>query len=180
MKYFRKLKGEKVYLSPLSTDDYEKCAEWVNNSAISDRIGTTSNVYSIEAEKRFLEKMTSEGAYCFAIVNAENDEYLGNISLEEISSAHRTATLGVFIGEGENHNKGFGSEAINLALNYAFNCLNLNNIMLTVFSFNEPALHVYQKIGFKEFGRRHNAYFVNGKYHDVIYMEVLAADFLQD
>ena len=38
--------------------------------------------------------------------------------------------------------------------------------MLTVFSFNEPAIACYKKVGFKEIGRRREAYFKNNKRYD--------------
>ena len=52
-----------------------------------------------------------------------------------------------------------------------FKYLNLNNIDLQVFNFNENAIACYKKLGFKEYGRRHEAYYCNGKYYDEIFME---------
>lgn len=38
-------------------------------------------------------------------------------------------------------------------------------------------LDVTKKCGFKEFGRRHQAVYINGKYYDKIYMEILKDNF---
>ena len=46
--------------------------------------------------------------------------------------------------------------------------------------FNERALGCYKKCGFKEYGRRRKCRFVDGKYYDVIYMDVLAEEFTGD
>ena len=62
-------------------------------------------------------------------------------------------------------------------LDYGFNYLNMNNIMLNVKSFNERAIACYKKVGFKEFGRRRESYFLNGKYYDDIQMDILAREF---
>ena len=59
----------------------------------------------------------------------------------------------------------------------AFNFQNMHNINLCVFQFNERAINCYKKIGFKEYGRRHEAYFLDGKYYDIIEMEILEDDF---
>lgn len=64
-----------------------------------------------------------------------------------------------------------------LLLDYGFNYINLNNIDLGVFSFNTQAIRCYKKVGFKEYGTRHEAYFLNGKYYDKICMEYLRKDF---
>lgn len=73
----------------------------------------------------------------------------------------------------DNRNKGYGAEVLDLLLDYGFNYLNLNNIMLNVKSFNERAIACYKKVGFKEFGRRRESYFLNGKYYDDIQFELL-------
>lgn len=48
-----------------------------------------------------------------------------------------------------------------------------NNIMLKVFSFNENAIICYKKVGFKEFGRRRQSYFLKNKFYDEVYMDLL-------
>lgn len=76
-------------------------------------------------------------------------------------------------------NKGYGTEAIQLILDYGFNYLNLNNIKLDVLSFNERAIACYKKCGFKEYGRRRKSEFINGKYYDRISMDILKEEFTQ-
>ena len=55
------------------------------------------------------------------------------MNLDEID---KTAEMGIFIGDKNYHSCGYGSEAIKLILDYGFNYINLNNIMLKVF-FNQ-------------------------------------------
>ena len=55
--------------------------------------------------------------------------------------------------------------------------MNLNNIRLDVMEFNERAIKCYKKCGFKECGRRRKSYFLNGKYYDVIQMDILSEEF---
>ena len=89
----------------------------------------------------------------------------------------RTATLGIFIGEKEERSKGYGTEAIKLLLDFGFNYLNLHEIKLDVYEFNKRAIKCYEKIGFKEYGRRRKCKFINGKYYDSIEMDILAEEF---
>ena len=95
----------------------------------------------------------------------------------DVNPVCRTGTLGIFIGEQKERNKGYGAEALKLLLDYGFNILNLNNINLAVFSFNKNAIACYKKIGFKEYGVRHECYFLNGKCYDEILMEILRKDY---
>ncbi len=174
--HFRKIVGKKVYLSPRSIDDACKYAEWLNNYEISRFVNQHVKIISIEGEREYLAK-NDQNSYNFAIIDNDTDELIGSISLMDINSINGTAELGIFIGD-ENHlSKGYGSEAIMLLLNYGFNFLNLNNIMLKVFSFNKRAQKAYKKCGFKEFGVWKNSHFAEGKYHDEIFMNIMRDDF---
>ena len=172
MKYFRKLEGEHVYLSPMNSEDYEKYAKWLNDKNITEYLNVHNSLISLYGEKEFIEKNANQ-EFCMCIVKCENDELIGNIALKDIDYKNGYAELGIFIGELNNLGKGYGSEAINLLTNFAFNELRLHSIYLTVFDNNERAQKAYKKCGFKEFGRRHEALFKNGEYRDLIYMELI-------
>lgn len=177
MKYFKKINGEKVYLSPVNPDDYEICTKWLNNLKTTIPLGNAHLNISLAAEKEFLEKMAKSGDHHFSIIRQDDDVLLGICGLMEINHIHNHAKLGLFIGDEENRAKGFGSEAIRLLLSFGFSILNLNNIMLQVFSFNENAVRCYRNIGFRECGRRSEVYLLKGKYYDEIFMEILNRDF---
>jgi len=179
MKYFKKLVGEKIYLSPMNIDDTEVFTKWMNDFNVSDYTGRSSNLMTVEAEKEWLSSALSSSEPLFSIIKLENNELIGNCGLMKINNIRRTATLGIMIGEDENRSKGYGTESLRLLLDYGFNYLNLNNIMLEVFGFNERAIKAYKKAGFKEFGRRRGSYFLNGKYYDEIYMDILAEEFTE-
>jgi len=177
MSYYNKIDGDKIYLSPIDIDDASIYVKWLSNPNISDKLHSTKRVFNELNEKEFLNKRLLNGDYIFSIIRKSDDKLIGTISLNEIDNVDRTATIGIFIGDSDNHNKGYGSDALRAILNYGFGVLNLNNIDLKVFDFNERAINCYKKVGFKEYGRRHKAYYVNNEYHDVISMEILKDDF---
>lgn len=177
MKYFRKVEGERIYLSPMCIEDAEKYTEWFSDRSNTDGLHHTSELASVESEREWIENTYKKGTYNFAIVDSKTDELIGNCGISHMNNIDRTATVGIFIGDEENRNKGLGAEALNLLIDYGFNFLNLHNISLGVFSFNERAIACYKKVGFKEYGRRHESYFLDGKYHDSISMEILEDDF---
>ena len=179
MKYFKKLVGERIYLSPMNMEDAEIFTKWMNDFNVSDYTGRSSRLMTVEGENAWLSSALNSSEPLFSIVKLENDELIGNTGLMKIDSTRRTATLGIMIGEDENRSKGYGTEALRLLLDYGFNYLNLNNIMLEVFEFNERAINAYKKAGFKEIGRRRKAYFLNGKYYDEVYMDILAEEFTE-
>lgn len=176
MKYIKKLVGERIYLSPQNVEDYEKYAEWLNDFCVTDYTGRSYRMVSLERAKEMISTPKDECVQ-MAIVQLSNDELIGQMGLYEINSINRTATLGIFIGNDKFRNNGYGTEAIKLLLDFGFNYLNLNNINLDVIEFNERAIKCYQKCGFKEYGRRKQSKFINGKYYDTVEMEILAKEF---
>ena len=172
MRYFKKLEGEKVYLSPINLDDYETYVKWLNNPRITQFLSTNDSLITLSNEKELLEKIANE-EFTYAIVRKEDDTLLGNVGLLRIDYKDGKASLGIFIGEEDNLSKGYGSEAIKLITGFAFNELRLHNIDLTVHADNARAIKAYTKCGFVEYGRRHEALYYNGKYIDLVHMELI-------
>lgn len=176
MRYFKKLLGDRIYLSPRNSQDIEQFTEWLNDFETTDYLGRSSQLITLEGERQFLEKDSTPEA-TFVIVTINDDKMIGTVSLEKIDHINRTATLGIFIGDKYFRSKGYGTEAIKLILEYGFKYLNLKNIKLDVMEFNERALKCYKKCGFKEYGRRRQSKFVDGKYYDSIEMDILNEEF---
>ena len=173
MKYFKKIEGEKVYLSPMNLEDIEKYVKWMNDFSTTDGLGSSSKVTTFESERAWLINNMDKKEQQFAIVLKETDELIGNCGFVDINHLHQRGEVGLFIGEEENRSKGYGTEALSLLVEYGFNYLNLKNIMLKVFSFNKRAIKSYEKIGFKVFEKRTEDYYLNGKWYDEYFMEIL-------
>jgi len=176
MPYFRKIIGEKLYLSPVSSDEAEKYARWLNDLEMSLNLTTAPRIISLELEKDFLAQAQKEG-YNFAIVRREDDELIGNCGLLNTDLVQRTSELGIFIGEKKYRGQGYGTEAIRLLLDYAFNLLNLHSLYLRYRSFNLGGRKCYEKVGFREIGRRRECVLISGAYYDEVYMDILAGEF---
>jgi len=176
MPYFRKIVGERLYLSPVNLEDVETYTRWLNDLETTLNLQLATKVISMEWEKEFLANLNKEGS-SFAIVRKENDELIGNCGLLNTDLVHKTTEFGIFIGEKKHRGKGYGTEAIRLLIDFAFNLLNLHSVYLRVRSFNEAGQHCYRKVGFKEIGRRRECVLVGGQYYDEIYMDLLAGEF---
>ncbi len=116
----------------------------------------------------------------FNIIDLETNELICSVGLDGFNYVSRSAVLGVFIGEDKYRSNGYGTEAIKLLVEYGFKYLNLHSIKLTVLDVNERAYKCYIKCGFKETGRVRDAMFLNGKYHDIIHMDILENEFNGD
>lgn len=176
MSYYRKLIGERLYLSPINPEDAETYTRWLNDLETTLNLQLATKVISLGREKDLLDEMQRDG-FNFAIVLKENDELIGNCGLLNTDLVQKTSEFGIFIGEKKHRGQGYGTEAIRLLLDFAFNLLNLHSVYLRVRSFNEAGQQCYRKIGFKEIGRRRECVLVSGTYYDEIYMDILADEF---
>lgn len=172
MRYFKKLEGELVYISPMNPEDAEIFTKWLNNPDITKYLSIHNGLVSVTGERDYLEKFSKE-EFHLSIIKKDNDKIIGNIALEHLDYKNGSAEFGIFIGDDENLGKGYGSEAIKLLTSYGFQELRLHTIYLTVLDNNPRAKRAYEKCGFVECGRRHEALFRNGKYIDLIYMELI-------
>ena len=179
MRYFEKISGERLFLSPMHPDDAEFFTRWSNDPAVAVWFGRYRDVYTLPGERKYIEEAAADGRHHYSIVLREGDEHrlIGYIQLAGINHIDAKADLNVFIGEEADRGKGYGAEAIRLLLGYGFNTMHLHNIQLHAFSGNAQAIACYKKVGFKELGRRREAKFINGRYVDSIYMDILDREF---
>ncbi len=183
MSYFKKLVGDRIYLSPkgVSDEEIEKFTEWMNDFEVTDYTGRTSQIMTIPGEREYLENSAKNSDNrTFDIVDLNNDKLVGTVGLEHFNWIERSSVLGIFIGDPEYRDSGYGTEAINLLLEYGFKYLNLHSIRLDLLAINERAHKCYLKCGFKDSGRSREQIFLNGKYYDKLHMDILEQEFSGD
>jgi diamine N-acetyltransferase len=170
------LTGKKVSLGPLRREWLPHYQHWLNDFEMIKLVDRRFQPHSSEWIISWYERHASgkSDALVFTIIDNDGVQPVGNIALQDIDYRNRTAEMGIYIGEVAYRGRGFGSEATSLLINFAFRVLGLQNIMLRVYEYNEPAIRVYEKAGFREFGRRHKAQFMDGRFWDVIWMEAVA------
>lgn len=172
----RKIIGEKCYLTKIKISDAENWAIWYNDIDISM---PESNVYDVITTKNTrgtIEWYQSNNSSVFTIVDNKSEKRIGLIELE-IDLESKTGSFGIVIGEKDYWGLGYGKEATQLILDYAFNSLNINNMMLGVYALNQRAYCLYKHIGFKEIGRKREYQAIGGQRFDMIMMDMLASEF---
>src|SRR2546421_737803 len=82
---------------------------------------------------------------------------------EEVVGRSRAAVLGIWVAEAH-WSRGHGTDAVRTLCRFGFREMNLQRIGLSVYETNPGGVRVYEKVGFKEEGRRRRAEFVDGRY----------------
>ncbi|MBD2866617.1 GNAT family N-acetyltransferase [Paenibacillus oceani] len=179
MPYYKRLEGERLYLSPPDPGEAEKLAEWNNDLDFSILTGQAAEMFPLPKVRQSLQSMSAAGHH-FAIVDRAAERFVGICALTGVNEHHRYASLVISIGDPEFRHKGYGQEAVRLLLHYGFTELHLHNVELGVYEYNKAAIRCYEKCGFREIGRRRKAKLIAGRRYDIVWMDMLADDFLKE
>ncbi|WP_256837803.1 GNAT family N-acetyltransferase [Ornithinimicrobium faecis] len=109
------------------------------------------------------------------VVDNASGQVVGEVVLNEWDEGDRTCNYRTLFGPG-GRDRGLGSEATRLLIDYAFTHLPLHRIDLEVYAFNPRAQRVYEKAGFVVEGTRREAFEFDGERFDAIIMGQLRSD----
>jgi RimJ/RimL family protein N-acetyltransferase len=170
--------GEQVALGPLRRDLLPLYTRWRNDFAVQRSKDDPPLPIAEEAYATVLEAASSgPGVAWFTLYERQGPRPIGLAGLFDIDFRHRSAEFAIQIGEADARGRGYGTEATRLMLDFAFKALGLHNVLLRVFDFNYAGRRAYASAGFREIGRREQAWMMGGQLRDVIYMQCLSTWF---
>ncbi|MBC8074805.1 MAG: GNAT family N-acetyltransferase [Chloroflexales bacterium] len=168
--------GARLILRPIETTDLDAYFALLQDAESLRLTGTLAR-FSREQIARWIATIAeADDRIDLAIVLRDTNELIGEIVLNDFDDTHRCANLRVGLRTAYT-DRGYGSEALRLMIAHAFERVELHRLELEVYSFNPRALHVYTKLGFQQEGRRRDALFFEGAYHDSIGMSVLEDEY---
>jgi RimJ/RimL family protein N-acetyltransferase len=171
--------GKLVYLRPLEPQDLEgDYLAWINDPEVTHytEVGTFPSTRR-DLEEFYESTKASKSQVLLAIIDRQSHRHIGNVKLGPIHWVHRKATFGILIGDKNCWGGGIGEEATRLAVEYAFQRLNLNRVDLGVFAGHEAAVRCYEKVGFKLEGRFRQDLFSGGEFRDRLWMGLLRSEY---
>ncbi|UNX55076.1 GNAT family N-acetyltransferase [Georgenia sp. TF02-10] len=115
------------------------------------------------------------GSVGFCVETLAEGQLAGHIVVFGAGLPARAGTLAVILGPPFT-GRGLGPDAVDVMLGYAFREMGLNRVELRVWAFNTDAIRAYERCGFVVEGRRREAAFHDGRFHDEVLMGVLARE----
>jgi RimJ/RimL family protein N-acetyltransferase len=175
------LEAKRIRLRSFELSDLDEIMKHWNNMELRNFIGSADRGPAGRSdEENWIRNTWKEReerkSFTFAIASKLDNKLIGGIGLFAISRTNRSAMTGISIYNPKHWGKGYGQEAMDLMLSFAFQNLNLNRVELETFDFNKRAQKCYLKVGFKETGRKRAARFINGDYHDSVIMDILRSE----
>lgn len=131
-------------------------------------------------KKKFeeMEKEAQRDFYYFVIRTKPEDRSIGYAQIHGIEWNHGNGTLRLAIGSPDDRRKGLGSEALQMALRYAFEELNLYRLTVETVEYNTAAQRFLERHGFQCEVRRREAIYRDGRYWDALTYGILAQEWL--
>ncbi|ABX42211.1 GNAT family N-acetyltransferase [Lachnoclostridium phytofermentans] len=180
------LEGKKVLLRPFETGDWKIMIEILEDLEVKK---LTGSVTSDEEANELLDASNKEkikdwyqsrnqqtDRLDLAIVDIETGDLVGEVVYNDFNEDTYNVNIRILIGP-SGRNRGLGTEAISLFIEYGFQVLNLHKIELEVYSFNPRAEKSYNKNGFILEGIRRENFCYNGEYIDTKLYGILKSDF---
>ena len=169
--------GERLYLRPLEKSDLGVLQAWANDPELRGLTGETMPTSQAGMEESFERARAHPDRVWFVVVQKESHRVIGEAGLLRMFYAWRTTDLSIILGDKTAWGRGFGTEAINLLLDYAFGCLNFHRVSIGVVGSNARALRFYEKVGFKREGLQRDGYYYNHAYQDFVMMSLLEDEY---
>ena len=167
------LTGRNVAIGPILPEDLVRLFVWGDDPEIA-RLNEPYLPKNLDRERDFwLNPMGDPRRIFMAIRRIGRAEIVGYVQISAIEPIHRSANLGILIGRTEDRGRGFGRDAMELTIRFCRDHLNLTRLSLAVHADNDPAIALYEKLGFVTEGLCRSAQFIAGRWVDLRLMALI-------
>jgi RimJ/RimL family protein N-acetyltransferase len=170
--------GSRVYLRPEEPDDAELAALRSRQETETwfdiGRHMTSSAQYRDWIKSH--EKKDPPAWITFAVCLREDDKVIGWVALLDVDYQNRFAETGSFFGDPAYRGGGYGSEAKQLLLEYAFERLGLHVLHSWVYFPNTRSAAALRKQGYREAGQINWLYSHQGGMDNMVVFDLLAEE----
>lgn len=161
-----KIQGEKIYLRGFEMRDKDAVFAGVNEPVSAKLTGTHGDGFTMALVEKYIEMNIAGDERFTWLICLSDDTPVGEVIINEIDEDNRSANIRIGLFDPQYFGKGYGTEAMKLAVDYGFKHGNLHRIELSVYDFNPRAIHVYEKVGFTLEGTLRDSLLWDGEYTD--------------
>ena len=144
---------------------------WLNRADIRETFGLTRSL-TAAAHRQWIDGQ--QNLLIWAICDAAG-RHIGNTTLR-IDPRHRQGYFEIYLGESDCRGRGYGRQALDCVLAYAFGELDLHRVWLLTLPENVAAENLYRRAGFVLEGRQRQAILRNGRFQDQLQWSILCSE----
>ena len=157
----KEIKGKRIILREQREEDAPFFAYWFNQPQVMFQCGFEKPTDEEEVKTCINVDHKSENSVWFTITDLDGN-IIGETGLLRMFPAWHQTDLTIIIPDPKMQHKGYGTEAIRIMLDMAFNRYEMHRVSIGVVGLNTDALEFYKKIGFKQEGILYEFYFFDG------------------
>jgi RimJ/RimL family protein N-acetyltransferase len=166
----RFLAGEAVDLHTIEAEDVPFLQAHINDPRVRRHLTVRTPKNELQEETWFEEQVSDGDDVNLLVVGADGPA--GTVRVGPIDDPDGRMEIGLWIREAD-WGRGYGTEASQLLVEYAFAELRAHRIAARVFEGNEASARVWEKLGFRHEATHREAAFRHGEYVDVHWYAVL-------
>jgi len=169
------IRGKRVFLRPAERSDIPTFVRWFSDAETTRYLKLRAPMSLASEEKWFEAMLERQGKsdYHFVICLLADGRAIGTAGLHELDLSSGNAAFGISIGEKDEWNKGYGTDALDAICDFGFGELRLERIWLEVYAPNVRARRSYEKAGFTLEGTQRRSHFAEGEHLDTHIMSLL-------
>jgi ribosomal-protein-alanine N-acetyltransferase len=167
------LSGDKIFIRFFEDTDAEALLDLhLRNGEFFQKYSPTfsDDFYTLDSKRKYIsssiKQREEDKAYSFGIYLKDNGKLIGDISLYHISRGSLQRCLIGYSLDKQYNGRGYTTEAVYLAVEFAFNELNLHRVEAGVMLSNIGSMRVLEKAGFHKEGIEQKGVKINGKWED--------------
>ncbi|MFL0247310.1 GNAT family N-acetyltransferase [Candidatus Clostridium stratigraminis] len=167
------LTGNRIYIRFLEDSDAEALLDLhIRNSELFQRYSPTfaEDYYTLDSKREYIIKSIKQReedkSYNFGIYLKDNGKLIGDVDLFNIARGALQRCLIGYSLDKQYNGKGYTTEAVTLAVEFAFNVLKLHRIDAGTMLNNIGSMRVLEKAGFHREGIEQKGVKINGQWED--------------
>ncbi|ELZ87348.1 GCN5-related N-acetyltransferase [Haloferax elongans ATCC BAA-1513] len=167
------LAGDDVTLRPVEREDLDFLQTHRNDPEIRRWLPRVHPQNREQLESEFEGYMSEDGGV--NLVATVDGDPVGFVSLFDVQHESGRARLAAWF-EPDAQGQGYGTEAAELLVDYAFDERRLHKLVAGALATNDPSRGLLESLGFTQEGRQSDHYYVRGEYVDRVVYGLLETD----
>jgi len=174
------IKTKRLIFRPIEEADLEIIRDWRFSENIYKYFPDNEPV-NMSCQKKWFENTVcniKENKF-FIVAKLDDNNPIGLTYLQKVDLKNGNAEFSFYLGDPKYYSKGYAVEMELVTLEYAFNYLNLHKVYAEVLEGGDRIISLHEKFNFKTVGTFKEQIYHEGRYIDLIRVEVLKNEFLE-
>jgi len=161
------IQGKNVILRAIEQKDNDILLKMINDGEMEYMLGGWSFPVSQKNQENWTDALQNERNTLRCVIDVHG-EAIGVVMLTDLDYKNGNAEIHIKIANENSRGKGFGTDAIETVVEYAFSELRLKCVYARVSEHNEASLKLFKKCGFEVEGLMKCRLYKKGKYLNVV------------